>query len=286
MLLQAALPEPRPLGVGPLPDSLRVVTWNIWFGEHGSLRRWQALLLQALCREPDVLCLQEVTAPALELLSSCAWILHHYSISCSQLRQWYDMVVLVRQELQPTWSTIALPSHMGRSCLVTDLCVAGARVRVATVHLESERDHSETRARQLQALLPQLCDVDAVPELRGLVLCGDFNLSEEEAASERLLLAHGLCDLWPRLHGEERGWTKDPERNCMLRDVGTQHHKRCDRVFLSIPNDVGDMSDDDSLWLRRPAAIELLGTAPVLDNLWPSDHFGLFVELAFAPGPC
>ena len=65
--------EERASGQEEEGEVLRVVTWNVWFGELEAERRWSALLAEALSLRPDVLCLQEVTVrPALASgLPSC-----------------------------------------------------------------------------------------------------------------------------------------------------------------------------------------------------------------------
>ena len=65
--------EERASGQEEEGEVLRVVTWNVWFGELEAERRWSALLAEALSLRPDVLFLQEVTVrPALASgLPSC-----------------------------------------------------------------------------------------------------------------------------------------------------------------------------------------------------------------------
>jgi tyrosyl-DNA phosphodiesterase 2 len=49
--------------------SLRIITWNVWFGELEAANRWEALLEETLAEDPDVVCLQEVTEKLHTLMS-------------------------------------------------------------------------------------------------------------------------------------------------------------------------------------------------------------------------
>ena len=52
----------------PLPNTVVVVTWNVWFGSFERHRRWAAIIEQAAARRPDVICFQEVTVPFIQQL--------------------------------------------------------------------------------------------------------------------------------------------------------------------------------------------------------------------------
>jgi len=288
-------------------SSLRVATWNIWFDPRSSFRRWQALLVEALKYDPHVICLQEVTEDALEMLSASYWIRSRYALSAERLSQSYDVAMLVKRDLGATWWTIPLPSLMGRRCLVADLQVGGAPVRVATAHLESLRENSKMRGEQLdvifatifsdapmQAAGVQQAQLQPPPSPCSVVLCGDFNLCASWQENQRVDRS-GFIDLWPLLRSEP-GFTEDSTLNGMLRQLDSKQeakHVRFDRVLLGLPAAAPPqppqvLSTPSPLrqGFCAPRSIELLGTEPIMHGLWASDHFGLVAEIGLAPSPC
>ena len=84
LLLPArAMPQPE---LAPGARSLRVATWNVWFGESQSTgqstasdwQRWAALLAEAIAGGAEVLCLQEVTQELHAALLMCQTIVDMY----------------------------------------------------------------------------------------------------------------------------------------------------------------------------------------------------------------
>ncbi|GLD96403.1 hypothetical protein PINS_up005086 [Pythium insidiosum] len=79
-------------------------------------------------------------------------------------------------------------------------------------------------------------------------------------------------DLWLSVEGqtEENGYTYDGERNRMIRNRA--YRSRFDRVYYypSAHVDANWSGVQDVL-----TRIELIGTEPIADGVWPSDHFGV-----------
>lgn len=290
----------RDAGRGPR-RSLTVATWNLWFSERSRLRRCGAalreLFVQADGSLPDVICLQEVTADTLELIGSSAWIMQHYAIDADRLEQWYDVAMLVRRDLSPVWWEIPLESLMGRRCLVADVALGdGLGCRIAAVHLESRQENECYRAAQLKGIIEGGQGRRGIFEdgpsgtlqaadLRGVVLCGDFNMCSSWSENERIT-SSCFCDLWPLLQPDDPGFTVDSLSNGMLRDskqgAGAKQ-VRFDRVLLAVPSTANGTPPTE--WLCRPLAIRRLGTKPLTESLWCSDHYGLIAEVGLAYGP-
>jgi endonuclease/exonuclease/phosphatase family metal-dependent hydrolase len=241
------------------PVDVRVLTWNVWFGDHMFDERRTALLAELERRRPDVIALQEVTPALLDSLTAAPWIRSRYQLSDVELWQRYDVVLLSSQPLRQL-SALELPTQMGRRLLVAELACG---LVVATVHLESMKESIAARAEQLRLIGPYLASrsTDAV-------LVGDMNFKPDDEV-ETAALDASFVDVWPGLHPADPGYTADSELNSMRYMLKPKlSQKRIDRVFLH-----------GSRW--RPRSIELVGTTPIdADGTFISDHFGLEVSLS------
>ena len=239
------------------PIDLRIITWNVWFGEYRFKQRRGALLATLAQRRADVIALQEVTPPLLAAIHAEPWVRAEYQVS--ELRVLgYDVVVLSRVPIV-RMTTLSLPTEMGRRLAVARLACG---LDVATVHLESIDVSAPARAEQLRIIQPFLAG-----ESEDVVLVGDMNF-KPDAPLENAVLDSSFVDVWPVLRPDDPGFTVDSERNPMRAQVrGKPSRKRIDRVFARTRR-----------W--QPAAIELLGTAAFdADDTFVSDHFGLEVVL-------
>ena len=239
------------------PASIRIVTWNTWFGEHKFDQRRDALLAELARRRPDVIALQEVTPPLLASLLDQSWIRAAYQVSAIELGQRYDVAVLSQLPIR-SFAALELPTTMGRKLLVAELACG---LVVATVHLESMKQSGAARAAQLAVIQPYLA------KFGDTAFVGDMNFKPDDEV-ETAALDHDFVDAWPALHPTEPGYTADSERNAMRYELKpTPSRKRIDRAFVH-----------GTTW--RPVAIELVGTAPIdRDGTFVSDHFGLELAL-------
>ncbi len=243
------------------PVDLRVLTWNVWFGGHMFEERCDALLVELERRKPDVVALQEVTPALFAQLTAAPWIRNAYQLSDDELAQSYDVVVLSRLPIRRC-APLDLPTAMGRRLAVVELACG---LVVATVHLESMKESSEARARQLRAIQPYLASLGG-----DVVLAGDMNFKPDDEL-ETAALDPSFVDVWPAVRPDDPGYTADSEANAMRYLYKPKlSQKRIDRVFLR-----------GSTW--RPTSIELVGTAPIdQGGTFVSDHFGLEVALTVA----
>ncbi len=240
------------------PIDLRIVTWNVWFGEHRFEQRGRALLAELERQRADVIALQEVTYPLLAAILDAPWVRAAYQVSELDVIG-YDVVVLSRVPIV-RMAPLPLPTAMGRRVVVARLACG---LDIATVHLESMREQAPTRATQLRIIQPFLAGLG-----EDAVLVGDMNFAPD-APLENAARDPSFTDVWEALRPDEPGYSVDSSRNAMrLRVLGKQTRKRIDRVFARTRR-----------W--QPAAIELLGTAPIDgEGTFASDHFGLRADLA------
>lgn len=241
--------------------SLRIVTWNVWFGSLERLARQRALWEQLEAVDPDVVCLQEMIPEHLDGPEIERWCDRGYWLSDAYIFG-YDVVMLSRIPVRHH-ERLPMVTVMGRSLLMARLAT-DPPLTVATIHLESTAPMTDARVRQLRDINAHLASESDV------VLVGDMNFSDDAPAETAEV--RGWRDAWPLLRPEEPGFTVDSRVNEM-RYVSKQGHvqQRIDRVFQR-----GDG------WRLR--SIERLGTEPLAGDplTFVSDHFGLVVDLEIA----
>lgn len=254
--------EQRAAPPAPRVDTLTLVTWNVWFAPYAFEPRFRALLEVIRARRPDVICLQEIIPESLAMLRAEPWIRDEYRISDAQGDTFdsYGVVLLSRLPVR-AMLLHELPSNMGRKLLAAEIDTGAGSVIAGTVHLESLKPNRDLRAEQLAEIFPILEAAGA-----DALLAGDFNFCSSWP-KENANIDPAFVDLWPALRGRAPGYSEDTNINVMLRNVKGGHKTvRYDRVLLR----------SRGAW--RPKSIELLGTAPIAENMpdvFPSDHFGL-----------
>ncbi len=166
---------------------LRVCQLNVWFDEAFFAQRAAAQLRAMEEMQCDVMCLQEVTQPYLELVMRDPWVQRTFWLS-HMLIESYGVMVLSRTPAARL-SELPLPSVMGRSLVVAHL--PAPLPAVATVHLESMGEYALTRVRQIAAVM------DCLEPIEDAVLCGDFNFDGDRECAERAELRPQWVDPMP-----------------------------------------------------------------------------------------
>ena len=240
--------------------SLKVLTYNVWFDPTHLLERTKVITAILRSARADVVCLQEVTQPAHELLQRDESLSSLYAFSAplqppaGEKRSWYYALMLVRCELNPFFQTVDLPTEMQRQLVVATIDlgeyqgIRGKKMAIATAHFES-MDSRRLRREQL------LIASEVMSRFPAWVLCGDFNFCSYQNFGgrnpgdlENTVLADVLpphVDAWPALHPPtEPGFTFDSEKNA---NVEKFEQMRYDRVLCSLPH-------------CKPHTVSLVGT--------------------------
>ncbi|MFO7565231.1 MAG: endonuclease/exonuclease/phosphatase family protein [Enhygromyxa sp.] len=238
---------------------LRLLTWNVWFGQWAREQRQAALWAEVERSGAEVVCLQEVVpehlaGPEIERLRELGWWVSDEAIFD------YGAVLLTRLSVSSS-ERVSLPSQMGRELLIVRLAT-DPPLSVATVHLESTAEQTEARVRQLELITSRLADE---PEV---VLAGDMNFPAQPERPENRALT-GWTDAWAQLRPADPGYTIDTHIN-QMRWLSKHEHeqRRIDRVFVR-----------SRRW--QATKVELLGLTPLPDDplTFVSDHFGLCADL-------
>jgi tyrosyl-DNA phosphodiesterase 2 len=243
---------------------LRVCTFNVWFDPYESARRCAAVLSILAETSADVIALQEVTPRFLSALLAEPWVRAAYSVSRSKLIDArYDVVMLSKLPVRHFVSH-EISSDMGRKLHALTIPTTRGSLVIAGIHLESMKERTPTRLKQIEECTPILSRADAS------IWLGDFNSAPSSEEDEAIRCT--FRDVWDEL-SEAPGYTRDTTKNAMLAKVKADRHQRIDRVFLR-----GDGF--------QPTTVRMLGTAPLPDTdgqVFPSDHFGLLAEIEAVP---
>ncbi|CAF0925166.1 unnamed protein product [Didymodactylos carnosus] len=269
-------------------DSLRIITYNIWFKKTHQPSRFNHLNALLYRSDAHIICLQEskqiesinneqevsalyilATKYVLEQLISLPWIQHRYILSDVDGRTFlysprsYGVVMLIDKHLSlRELSMYPLPTRKGRQFLLAKIQLRNERFLVGTAHLESLRNSQDLRSQQLQ-LCQSIFDRHIGDSLNvtGFFM-GDFNFGAHWRENTiQMNILQGWTDLWPELKGPD--------------DRGITHtNVRFDRMMFRSSH-------------VRPTKIRIIGKKPIAEappsgnqlaserDVFISDHFGL-----------
>jgi len=264
----------------PVEESFKLISFNVWFSTHRQRTRLRALQQTIEEEQPDFVCLQEATVRFLNPFLEGAYIRKNFWISSTvdefdslNADVGYDSFMLCSPQYAGELYRYRLTSKYGRKVYIN---LAPQGFGVATIHLESMKDESQNRARQMREIYDLL---DEHQVLRKSFFCGDLNHCM--SLGENHLRMGVSQDVWLMLHPDEVGWTEDAEVNLMLAKKPGQHPKvRFDRIVVN-----GDVGLD-------PVDIRILGTNAIDEMVeddtvdrslkdvavFISDHFGLVAK--------
>ncbi|WP_186319102.1 RNA repair domain-containing protein [Streptomyces sp. SAJ15] len=267
-------PADRASGAASPVAGLRVLTWDTLGDRYGGARidlaRRRRLLLAILDdADVDVIALQDVEPELLALLSRTRWVRAGYTLSTDPVgRDIADsgLLLLSRLPVREAGWHLLNPQRAVVAIVVDTL--AGPLV-VATTLLTGDRsdDGPDRRLAELTQLAEGLAGVEG-----DLILLGDFNVGGDGAAGPAAAL--GLWDAWTEVHGpRDRTPTLDPRVNPLAAaSAPSGRAARLDRVLLR----AGAHGTDGC----RATRAALRGNAPTLEGMYPSDHYGVEVDLS------
>ncbi|MEW5859786.1 MAG: poly(A) polymerase [Cyanobacteriota bacterium] len=258
-------PIDQPSGEATI-GALTIASFNVLCDRYEQERIQTAQRLPAIVEhlrrcDADIIALQEVTPPLLDVLLEQDWV-RSYTISESpegQALKPYGLLLLSR--LPFTLVEHQYSAH--KRVLVGTWEINGRSLHLAVVHLTSNRAHNalEVRTHQRSVLLEYLKTLPG----DGFIV-GDFNSRGDEQEEE--LSQSGFVDVWTLLHPDDAGYTFDPESNPLAALMSLSGEAaRFDRIL---------QRGEDGRFL--PRSMELFACEPVADTqgtLYPSDHFGI-----------
>ncbi len=260
--------------------SLRIVTLNLWNGQRGVERRMEVLMPQLLALQPHVVTLQEVLESPTgvqqgKLIASALRAEYRFGCvdECSPDGPIGNAIVSrlpIRGE-----SHLKLPGPPGdrRGAVRCELETEAGRFSIVTTHLTWELDGPQHREQQV-LVLDEFARANPGPI--PTVMTGDFNCTPDSLVHQFLtgrasLQARGTYwrDTFQRRHPHSDGFTWSARNPYVARSV--ERNRRVDYIF------VGPMKDDGpGAVLHARVVLDLPGA----DCVYPSDHFGVFAEIA------
>lgn len=246
------------------------VTWNIDGLSPKNLKiRVEAVVKLMKQIRPDVLFLQEVIPESEAILRDQ---LSEYSVFSGRTWKGFDAeyytLTLVRKETVKVVSNEVIDytlSVMTRNVILTKVQCSGITVNLLNTHLESTKEYSSHRLKQL-IQLGQI--VKGLPVGEASVIAGDLNMRDKEL-EESGGLPEGWIDVWEKTgRRAEVRYTWDMLRNDNLDTNFGKFKPRCrfDRVLVR----------DTSPSSISPQSFSLIGIERLKPHVcFPSDHWGI-----------
>jgi endonuclease/exonuclease/phosphatase family metal-dependent hydrolase len=260
-LTALALTMPAPAHAKP--DTLTVVTLNLWHDQSDWPRRRAMILADFRERRPDVICLQEVLQhPGLrnqaeDLADSLGLHFTFASVDPDSAPKRYGNAILSRHAVLATdWKKL-LPLNDWRVAVHMRIDFHGRSLDLFTTHLHHTDEGGAIRAEQVRDLLPW---IEAHRGKGAYLLAGDFNAPP--TTPELAPLVGACVDVFAAKNAGADTVTT-------LNEHKGNPHRRIDHVFVSRDGKPG----------LQPLACERILDVPAADGTWASDHFGVTAKL-------
>ncbi|KAM6142992.1 tyrosyl-DNA phosphodiesterase 2 [Phoenicopterus ruber ruber] len=239
-----------------------LITWNIDGLDLGNLKeRARGICSYLALYSPDVVFLQEVIPPYLCLLQMRAG---SYTIIPGNIDGYFTAIMLKKSRVKLLkHEIIPFPTtSMMRNLLVVHVSISGNELCLMTSHLESTKNHSKERMKQLQIVLNKM---QKESESTTVIFGGDTNLRDSEVAKLGSL-PNNITDMWEVLGKPQHcRYTWDTQSNTNL-DVEYKCKMRFDRIYFRPAADGGHII---------PRSMDLIGLEKLDCGRFPSDHWGL-----------
>ncbi|KAK2539982.1 Tdp2 [Columba livia] len=246
-------------------SSFSLITWNIDGLDVGNLKeRARGICSYLALYSPDVVFLQEVIQPHLRLLEMRA---SSYTVIPGNIDGYFTVIMLKKSRVKILkYEIIPFPStSMMRNLLVVHVSISGNELCLMTSHLESTKDHSKERMKQLKIVLNKM---QKESESTTVIFGGDTNLRDSEVAKLGSL-PNNIMDIWEFLGKPQHcRYTWDTYSNTNL-NAEYKCKLRFDRIYFRPAADGGHII---------PRSMDLIGLEKLDCGRFPSDHWGLLCK--------
>ena len=265
-------------------SELTVMSYNVWFREDLELQaRLTAIGDVILQHRPHIVFFQEVTENIYNIFQRASW---WKSYDCSVkpgvgAQRAYFCMQLSKLPVLSSWQSPFRNSVMGRELCFAELDTGkGARVLVATSHLESPRPAPPTWNQMFSPERVAQANeaMSILKEFPNVIFGGDMNWDDKKDGPPPL--PSGWIDAWLHLRPGQAGFTYDTEANRNMLSGQRSLQKRLDQMLCQLQD-------------FEAVSIEMVGTEPISGVTYvkekkvkgqvqmlklpvlPSDHFGL-----------
>ncbi|XP_075682678.1 tyrosyl-DNA phosphodiesterase 2 [Rhinoderma darwinii] len=241
------------------------LTWNVDGIDQSNLQeRARGVCSYVALYSPDIIFLQEVIPPYYEYLKKRAV---SYTIITGNEDGYFTAIMLKKTRVRLiSKEIVTFPSTvMMRNLLIANVNICGHNICLMTSHLESTKEHSNERLKQLDIVLKK---IQEVPPSTTVLFAGDTNLRDKEV--EKIGgLPSNILDIWEFLGKPEHcRYTWDTKMNNNLK-ISYTSRLRFDRIFYRAAVDGSQVV---------PQSLDLVGTEKLDCGRFPSDHWGLFCD--------
>ncbi|NXD67154.1 TYDP2 phosphodiesterase, partial [Eolophus roseicapillus] len=243
-------------------SSFSLITWNIDGLDLGNLKeRARGICSYLTLYSPDVVFLQEVVQPHLCLLQMKAG---NYTIIPGNIDGYFTVIMLKKSKVKLLkHDIIPFPTtSMMRNLLVVHVSISGNELCLMTSHLESTKNHSKERMKQLQIVFKEM---QKESESTTVIFGGDTNLRDSEVAKLGNL-PNNIMDVWEFLGKPQHcRYTWDTHSNTNLH-AAYKCKMRFDRIYFQPAGGGGHII---------PRSMDLIGLEKLDCGRFPSDHWGV-----------
>ncbi|NXX89744.1 TYDP2 phosphodiesterase, partial [Centropus bengalensis] len=243
-------------------SSFSLITWNIDGLDLGNLKeRARGVCSYLVLYNPDVVFLQEVVPPYLSFLQMRA---SNYTIVTGNIDGYFTAIMLKKSRVKLLkHEIIPFPATaMMRNLLVVHVSISGNELCLMTSHLESTKDSSTERVKQLQIVLNKM---QKESESTTVIFGGDTNLRDSEVKKVGDF-PKNVSDIWEFLGKPQHcRYTWDTHSNTNL-NAGYKCKMRFDRIYFRPAAGGGHIV---------PRSMDLIGLEKLDCGRFPSDHWGL-----------
>lgn len=251
-----------PGGRSAAPDTLTVVTLNIWHDRPDWPARRDYIVRELRRLEPDVILLQEVLQHEdlpnqAETLARMLGYDHYFTSvdTAGSPRRYGNAILTPHPVLVRNWKALD-PANDYRTAAHLRLAVGGIEIDVYDTHLHHTAEGGEIRREQLEDLLGFIRSTRGG---RPVLLGGDFNAPVE--APEMRLLDETFVSAYDAVHTDAEARA----RTTLNPEMG-HTPRRIDHVFFE-------------RGAFEPLEAEIILDEPDAAGTWASDHFGVLARL-------
>ncbi|CAM4632971.1 unnamed protein product [Leuciscus chuanchicus] len=244
-------------------SKLSIISWNVDGLDTLSLaERARGLCSYLALYTPDVVFLQELIPTYIQYLKKRA--VSYLFVEGSD-DGYFTAIMLKKSRVKLLESEIiSYPTtQMLRNLLVAQATFSGKKLYLMTSHLESCKNQSEERMKQLRVILQKIKEA---PEDSIVIFAGDTNLRDTEVVKVGGL-PPGVCDVWEQLGKQEHcRYTWDTKANSN-KTVPYISKCRFDRIFLRSAKTGPGVTPDH---------MALVGMEKLDCGRYTSDHWGIY----------